>query len=77
MNCEPLPFIRFVRSLLTLGHQNFQYSAEGGHRFSSVLQLRMKDYDQYYPVAAAAIFFYEYFLTLADEVGSITTVSLY
>ena len=75
MNCEPLPFIRFVRLLLTFGHRNPQYSAEGGHRFSSGLRLRMKEFNQYYPVAAATIFFYEYFLTLADEVGSIITVS--
>jgi len=36
----------------------------------------MRDYNQYYEVAAAAIIFYDYFLTLADEVGHITRVSL-
>ena len=77
MSCEPLPFIRLVGPLLTFGHRNPQCSAEGGRQFLSGSRLIMEDYDQYYPVAAAAIFFYEYFLTLADEVGRIITVSLH
>ena len=29
----------------------------------------MRGYDQYYQVTTIAIFFYDYFLTLADEVS--------
>ena len=77
MCCEPPPFIRLVRLLLTFGHRNPQYSTEGVHQFLSGLRLRLKDHGQYYPIAAATIFFYEYFLTLADEVSRIITVSLH
>jgi len=34
-------------------------------------------YNQYYAMAAAVIFFYDYFLTLADEVGHVIRVSLH
>lgn len=36
----------------------------------------MKDYNQFYEVAAAAIIFYDYFLTLADEVSHTVRVYL-
>jgi len=36
----------------------------------------MRDCNQFYEVAAAAIIFYDYFLTLADEVGHTVCVYL-
>ena len=35
----------------------------------------MSDYDQYYKIATTTIFFYDYFLTLADEVSHVIRVS--
>ena len=36
----------------------------------------MRDCDQYYIIAVAAILFYDFFLTLDDEVSHIITVSI-
>ena len=36
--------------------------------FCAVLRLRTNDYDQYYAIATSTIFFYDFLLTLADEV---------
>ena len=73
---SPLPHIRFMSEISDLGPQYLQYRREGGHRFLSILRLRMRNYDQYYAVAVTTVFFYDYFLTLADEVSHITNVSL-
>ena len=35
----------------------------------------MRDYRQYYSIAATTIFFYDFFLTLADEVSHIVSIS--
>ena len=63
-------------TFLTFGLQNPQYRIEGGHWFSSILRLITSDCDQYYAIATTAILFYDYFLTLADEVSHFTGVSL-
>ena len=34
----------------------------------------MRYYDQYYSIAVAAILFYDFFLTLADEVSHVVSV---
>ena len=36
----------------------------------------MRDCDQYYVIATAAILFYDFFLTLDDEVSHVIAVSL-
>jgi len=53
-----------------------QYRSEGMHRFSLILRLRMRDWDQYYSIAVTTIFFYDFLLTLGDEVSHITSVSV-
>jgi len=60
----------------TLGLRNPQYRSEGRHQFSSFLRLGMKGRDQYYSLAATTICFYDFFLTLADEVSCVANVSL-
>jgi len=60
----------------TLGLRNPQYRSEGVHRFSSILRLRMRDWDQYYSIAATTIFFYDFLLTLGDEVSHVISVSV-
>ena len=39
-------------------------------------RLRTNDYYQYYSIAATTIFFYDFFLTLPDEVSHVIRVSL-
>jgi len=51
-----------------------QDCSEGGRRFQSLLGLKMRYYDQYYSIAVAAVLFYDFFLTLADEVSHFVTV---
>ena len=41
----------------------------------SGLRLRMSDRDQYYTLATSAVFFYEFLLTLEDEVSHIIDAS--
>ena len=48
-----------------------QYLKKGGHRFVSLLLLRMTDYHQYYIAATTTIFFYDFLLTLPDEVSHV------
>ena len=46
-------------------------------RWASVLiplRLRTSDRDQYYTIAITTIFFYDFFLTLADEVSHIVSI---
>ena len=45
--------------------------------FFIIFATETRDYDQYYGVAAATIFFYDYFLTLADEVSHLISVSVH
>jgi len=52
-----------------------QYRKKGGHRFSSHLLLRKTGCHQYYIIATSTVFFYDFFLTLADEVTHVISVS--
>jgi hypothetical protein len=52
-----------------------QYRREGGHQFSSFFRLKMSDCDQYYTLAATTICFYDFLLTLGDEVSHVIGVS--
>ena len=52
-----------------------QCCRKGGHRFSSLFLLRTSDCNQYYTIATTTIFFYDFLLTLADEVNRIVSVS--
>ena len=63
-------------TFLNFGLRYPQRRGEGELWFSSVLRLRTRDSDQYYDVAVATIFFYDYFLTLADEVSNTISISL-
>ena len=76
MICEP-PSCYLVDEWIfpTFGLPNPQYCIEGEHQFWSFLRLRMNDCNQYYSVAVTTIYFYDYFLTLADEVSHVISVS--
>ena len=54
-----------------------QYCKKGVHRFPSILRLRLSDCDQYYALATTVIFFYDFLLTLADEVSHTVGASLH
>ena len=56
---------------------NPQDLTEGEHQFSPFLRLKTSDRDQYYLIAGNTILFYDFLLTLADEVSYVTGVSLY
>jgi len=76
MICEPPSFHPVHEwTFLTFGLQNPQDRIEGGHPFSSILRLRTSDCDQYYKIATITIFFYDFFLTLSDEVSHVIRVS--
>jgi len=64
-----------MSGLSDLWTRNSQYLIEGGYRFSSFLELRTSDRDQYYLVATTTILFYDFLLTLADEVSHVISVS--
>ena len=64
------------RTFPTFEPPNPQYRSEGGHRFSQILRLRTSDFRQYYTIAATTIFFYDFLLTLADEVSRVIRVPL-
>ena len=53
---------------LTFGSQSSQKWTTGGHRYSSSVLLRVRNYDQYYTIGTTTLFFYDYLLTLGDEV---------
>ena len=77
MSCElPSFYPSHGWLFLTFGDLNLQWNTGGRHRVLSSLRLRLRDYDQYYPVANITIFFYDYFLTLADEVSHVINASL-
>ena len=70
MICEPpslYPVQEWIFSTFRL--RNPQYCSEGEHKFLSFLRLSMNDYYQYYATAVTAVFFYDFLLTLADEVS--------
>ena len=74
--CESPPFypVRWW-NFPTFGLRNPQYRSESRHQFSSFSPLGMKGRDQYYSLAATAICFYDFFLTLADEVSCFASLS--
>jgi len=49
----------------------FQYCKTGRHCFAPFLRLRTRDCDQYYTIATSTVFFYDFFLTLGDEVSHV------
>jgi len=53
---------------LTFGPQNSQRRTTGRHQCSSFVWLGVRNCDQYYNVGVIALFFYDYLLTLGDEV---------
>jgi len=57
------------RPILTFGSRNSQDRNKGAHRFLSFARLRLTDHEQYYTLATTALFFYDYVLTLEDEVS--------
>ena len=62
-------------NFLTFGLRNPQYRSDGRHQFPSSSRLVIKGRDQYYSLAATTICFYDFFLTLADEVSCVAGVS--
>ena len=75
MICELSSFIPFTNGLSRLLDLNLQRLNKGEHPFSSVFQLSSRDYNQYYALAVAALLFYDYFLTLADEVSQLISIT--
>ena len=75
MICESLPYSVHECTLPTSGPRNFQYRIQGRHPFSSILQLRTSGCDKYYRISTTTILFYDFFLTLADEVSHVMGVS--
>ena len=71
--CEPPSFyLIHERTFPTFGLRYLQCHRKGGYRFSSIWQPRMSRYcDQYYSIATATIFFYDFILTLTDEVSHV------
>ena len=55
--------------------QYLQYCKTGRHGFAPFLRLRTSDCDQYYTIATFTVFFYDFLLTLADEVSHIVSFS--
>ena len=55
---------------------NPQDLTEGEHQFLSFLRLKTSDRNQYYLIAGTTILFYDFLLTLADEVSHVIGVSL-
>ena len=77
-NSQSVPSFFLVHEWIfpTVKLPNPQDRSEGEQRFSWFLQLRTSDYPQYYSLAATTICFYDFFLTLADEVSHAIRVSL-
>ena len=70
MTCEfPLPFPVYEWPFLTFLFSNPQYCDKGEHQLSSLFGLGPRNHDQYYTFATTAILFYDYLLTLGDEVS--------
>ena len=51
-----------------LGSKNSQNCSAGGHRYSSFVRLGVRSCDQYYTIGTTTLLFYDYLLTLGDEV---------
>jgi len=60
---------------LTFGSKNSQKRATGGYRYSSFARLGVRNCDQYYTIGTTTLFFYDYLLTLGDEVSHATGVT--
>ena len=76
MICEPSSFIQFTSGLSRHLNSNSKLLNEGERPILLVLQIPLRDHDQYYVVAVATLYFYDYFLTLADEVNHPISISL-
>ena len=75
MICESSSFIPFTSELSRHWDLNFQLRNEGERLFSSISQPSLRECGQYYALAVATLFFYDYFLTLADEVSHLIGIT--
>lgn len=67
--CE-FPLVILCVAFLIFGSRGSQSCCRGDHPFSSFVRLlRVTNYHQYYTFGTTAIFFYDYLLTLGDEVS--------
>jgi len=74
--CEaPSPCLVLDWTHPTFRPRHLQYCKTGRHYFAQFLRLRTSDCDQYYTIATFTVFFYDFLLTLADEVGHVLSFS--
>ena len=72
-NCGFL-LLFYESPFLTFGSPSSQNRSKGGQQSASFTRLGVRNNVQYYTYAATVVFFYDYLLTLGDEVSHITSI---
>lgn len=74
MTCEFPPAISRLafRDFLVPNSQNLN---KGEYQLPLFVRLEVRNYDQYYSLATSVVFFYDFLLTLGDEVSDTICVA--